>query len=439
MKSRRGVGPVVLAVMAAGLLGIVGSASAQQRFDWTQAKGTEIRFLAVRSWFTDLFKEKLPEFEKLTGIKVVLEDFPTEPYRQKIAVEMAARNRTIDLMNTGTSFEGRRFSTSGWYADLNPLIKDPTATSPEWDVGDFIESVWKAQQLGGQHVAVPLQVVTQVLFYRKDLFNAAGIKPPTTLAELEEAAKRLHRPPDVFGFVGRGRKTQSPYTWAHWLYAYGGSWLTPDGKPAVASPAGIAALTQYARLLRNYADPGVADTGPIDVQTLFAQGRAAMLLDSNAWSGIFSDPQNSKIVGKWAVVPAPPGPAGATYELWAWSISIPAFSEKKRAAWLFIQWATSKEMQRILHLRDFPMPRKSLWDDPVWKAKVDPSWHHAAMVQFQTAKVIGHPQVVAAPEVIDMVGIAINGAIAGKDPKAELEAAARKIGEILEKTEPKGR
>lgn len=432
MRSRIVAGLALVLLLAAGT-----TVGAQGSFGWRQAQGTEIRVLALRAWFTDHFKARLPEFEQMTGIKVVIEDLPEDPFRQKLAVELAAQNKGIDVFNTGTSYEGRRFATSGWYADLAPLVADRSATSPEWDAADFIESVWRAQNFGGKHVAVPLQAVTQVLFYRKDLFDAAGLTPPRTLDELEAAARRLHQPPGVYGFVSRGRKTQAPYSWAHFLYAGGGSWFAPDGKSAVASPAGVNALAQYARVLRAYGDPGAADNGPAEVQTLFLQGRAAMILDAGSWAGLFADPAKSKVVGKWAVAPAPAGSAGVTYELWAWGLAMSPFSEKKKAGWLFVQWATSREMQRPLHLRGFPMPRRSLWSDAEWRAKVEPSWYATTLAQFQTARPIGHPPAVAAPEVVDAVGTAINGALAGRDPRAELEAAARKVNEVVEKTEPK--
>jgi predicted heme/steroid binding protein len=44
---------------------------------------------------------------------------------------------------------------------------------------------------------------------------------------------------------------------------------------------------------------------------------------------------------------------------------------------------------------------------------------------------------VASPEVTDIVGIALNNALAGKDLKAEMDAAAKKMADVLEKTEPK--
>ncbi len=436
MKGKWGMLVIGALLVAAAVLTVVGPGQAAQ-FNWKQAQGTEIRLLALRAWFTDHWKANLPEFEKLTGIKVVVEDYPEDPFRQKLAVEMSAKSKSVDVFTTGTMREGRQFFTSGWYGDLTSLVNDPSATSVEWDKSDFIDAVWKAHQFGGKQVAVPVQANVQLLYYRKDLFDAAGLKPPKTLDELEAAAKRLHNPPSVYGFVARGRKTQAPYTWSHWLYANGGSWLSPDGKPGIGTPAALNAVNQYVRLLRTYGDPGITDNGPMEVQTHFLQGRAAMILDAVSWAGLFSDPQKSKVAGKWEGTLAPPGSAGVTYELWAWSLAMSPFSEKQKAAWLFMQWATSKEMQKPLHLRSFPMPRKSLWTDPEWKSKLQPGYYEAAMTQVQSARPIGHPPFVASPEITDVVGIAINNALAGKDAKAEMDAASRKMAEILEKTEPK--
>jgi len=424
------------ALFAAAILLVAATGEASQ-FNWKQAQGTEIRLLALRAWFTDHWKANLPEFEKLTGIKVVIEDYPEDPFRQKLAVEMSAKSKNVDVFTTGTMREGRQFSTSGWYADLTPLVSNPANTSAEWDQKDFIDAVWKAHQFAGKQVAVPVQSNVQLLYYRKDLFDTAGLKPPATLEELEGAAKKLHNPPSVYGFVSRGRKTQAPYSWSHWLYGYGGSWLTLDGKPGINTPAAVAATEQYVRLLRSYGDPGVTDAGPMEVQTNFLQGRAAMILDAVSWAGLFSDPSKSKVVGKWAGALAPKGPAGVTYELWAWSLAVSPFSEKQKAAWLFLQWATSKEMQKPLHFRSFPMPRRSLWTDPEWKSKVEPGYYEAAMTQVQSARPIGHPPFVASPEITDIVGIAINNALAGKDLKGEMDAAAKKMVDVLEKTEPK--
>src|SRR4030067_3252395 len=114
MKGRWGVLVIGGLLVAAAVLAFPGTGRAGQ-FNWKQAQGTEIRLLALRAWFTDHWKANLPEFEKLTGIKVVVEDYPEDPFRQKLAVEMSAKSKTVDAFTTGTMREGRRFVYSGWY------------------------------------------------------------------------------------------------------------------------------------------------------------------------------------------------------------------------------------------------------------------------------------------------------------------------------------
>ena len=72
---RRRIACVVLvALLCAGML----SATAFAAVDWKQLQGTEIRFLMNKHPFTTFIEPKLPEFEKLTGVKVVMEVFPED-------------------------------------------------------------------------------------------------------------------------------------------------------------------------------------------------------------------------------------------------------------------------------------------------------------------------------------------------------------------------
>jgi len=47
-------------------------------FSWKKFEGETIRFLALKFYYTNIIKEKLPEFEALTGMKVKLEDYPED-------------------------------------------------------------------------------------------------------------------------------------------------------------------------------------------------------------------------------------------------------------------------------------------------------------------------------------------------------------------------
>ena len=56
-------------------------------------------------------------------------------------------------------------------------------------------------QFDGMTAAVPVDGWTQMVVYRKDLFDAAGLAAPTSYAAIEAALDALHNPPSMYGFV----------------------------------------------------------------------------------------------------------------------------------------------------------------------------------------------------------------------------------------------
>ena len=54
---------------------------------------------------------------------------------------------------------------------------------------------------GSKIAAVPVDGWTQMVVYRKDLFDAAGLAAPDSYANIEAAIKKLHNPPNMYGFV----------------------------------------------------------------------------------------------------------------------------------------------------------------------------------------------------------------------------------------------
>ncbi len=51
------------------------------------------------------------------------------------------------------------------------------------------------------YAAVPVDGWTQMIVYRKDLFEENGLAPPTTYDAITKAIAVLHNPPEMFGFV----------------------------------------------------------------------------------------------------------------------------------------------------------------------------------------------------------------------------------------------
>jgi multiple sugar transport system substrate-binding protein len=140
----------------------------------------------------------------------------------------------------------------------------------------FPEQVWQIGEINGSRYTVPLDVHPLVLYYNREMFEAAGIAgPPTTREEFEAAAEALTRD-GVTGFAIGTAFQGSTLFWTL-LRQFGGNVVSDDGTEATYnSPEGVEALT-YLRELKQQYSPDISGAGDPEV-TLFTQGRAAMVI-----------------------------------------------------------------------------------------------------------------------------------------------------------------
>jgi len=99
MRARWGMILFGLALLAMAVLAVATPGQAAQ-FNWRQAQGTEIRFLALRAWFTDHWKANLPRVREVDRDQGDHRGLPEDPFRQKLAVEMSAKSKSVDVFNT---------------------------------------------------------------------------------------------------------------------------------------------------------------------------------------------------------------------------------------------------------------------------------------------------------------------------------------------------
>ena len=308
---------IVLAVLAAVALGGVVQA---QQFDWKQFEGTKIRFLMNNHPFTDFITPLVPEFEKLTGIDVTLETFPEDQFRQRRLLEASSGADTLDGYMIMPGQVGAQYLGAGWVRNIDDLIADPAMTNPDLDLQDFFGGALNTFKDGGHVFGLPLQNETSLLFYRKDLFEAAGIPhPPKTMAELLADAALLNDGRTA-GFAMRGKAANATSQIVNFLMSFGGTWLNDDGTSALNSYQSKQALAFYADLLRNYGPPGETNMSWPEVTSLFAQGQAAMIFDANVFRSIMEDPEQAIDVVRNNVgySTLPEGPAGLKPVVLVW-------------------------------------------------------------------------------------------------------------------------
>lgn len=423
------------AVVLVMLIAALAPAAALAQVDWMQFKGTEVRFLMNKHPFTSFIEPKIPEFEKLTGIKVVFEVFPEDQYRNKRTIELNAGGR-LDGYMIMPGQDDLHYWKAGWLQPLDGFIQDPKLTDAAWDPKDFFASFTKASTVDGKQIGVVINAETSLLSYRKDLFDQFKIKVPTTMKELEETAKFFHGKEvdgkKMVGITLRGKGAAATSQWVDFLYSFGGSWTNAQGKSNFASPQDIAAFKYYGDILRNYGPEGGTMLHWAESTSVFMEGKAAMIYDANVFKSLYENPKESKVAGKvgYAVIPA--GPAGSVPHVSNWSLSINKNSDPQRqkAAWLFIQWATNKQNAIGALLAGVPAGRASAWDSPEYKAgDKQPDWTAGTKKSFELGQPQWNPPVINVPEIRDITGQVIVDAIQGKD----VEASAKKAAELMDK------
>jgi ABC-type glycerol-3-phosphate transport system substrate-binding protein len=156
---------------------------------------------------------------------------------------------------------------------------------------------------------------------------------------------------DMAGVTFRGQSgVHVISTWGTFLWAFGGHWLTTDGKKLdINTPEAIAGTKYEADILNKYGPAGYANFGWQENRVNFTQGKSAMTIDATVNGAYNEDPTSSAIVGKvgYAPIPVVPGVTlkGNPYSLFVHSFYMNNYSKNKEAAFLFMSWATSAAMQ----------------------------------------------------------------------------------------------
>lgn len=396
-------------------------------------EGVTIRFLAAQHPWTDTIKKEIPKFEAETGIKVNMEAIAENQLTQKLTVELTAGAGTVDVFMQRPLQEAKLFTKNGWYADLNTFVNDPQKTPADYALNDFFKGTIEVETVDGKLVGIPLVTEQQIIYYRKDLFQEKGVMVPTTMAELEEAARTLHDPDKgIYGIVMRGQGNPAVTQFSSFLYSFGGEFIQ-EGRFAVDSPEAIAAFTFYGNLLGKYGPPGVLNMSWPQAAGIFAQGKAAMWLDANSLYLNVTDPAKSQVGDKVGFAMFPAGTKGALpYSVTSWGLSIAASSKNQDAAWEFVKWATSKEMVLKTQAAGNPSARASVWDNPEGTKAWPAEWVEVAKKAGAVGKPADRPLVINVGKARDLIGEIITAAINGEDVAAVARAKNQELNALLQ-------
>ncbi len=190
-----------------------------------------------------------------------------------------------------------------------------------------------------------------------------------------------------------------------------------------------------------FGPPGISSYTWQDSNRLFADGRAAMIVEDNVFAATFEDPKQSKVAGKvgYAVFPRPSGDWGqgkSRPAVAGFGLGMSAQSKHKEAAWLLMQFAASRLVSREIGKGGSPMARQSVWKDPqVRKAFNREDYFEASLACYGIGDPFYMPRVRAGAEVRKAIGVAISKAMEGANPKAALNESAALVQQVIDSTE----
>lgn len=438
--------PMILGKRAFAQSGL--SAIADAGIDWGQAKGSAITIGVIPAGYFQNLDALMPEFNALTGIDAKLEMTPPGEIRQKAILDLSSKTGTW-ASHAADPMYYELYAANGWVDPLDGYLSDDKRTAGAWyDYEDILETWRGATSVDGTQYGIPYDGETTLQIYRTDVYDKLGIKPAETLEEYAANAQAANDPGNrmwgcaLRGFKGAG---QNMYIYPSLLGAFGGEWFDAEGRMQVDTQPALEALEWYIHLLNNYAPDGVQNWNWPDIADAFGQGNVASYMDANTSAAVVANPEKSKVVGNIGFARWPTGPSGRRLaSIWNWSFPINgALSDKdKTATWLFIQWATSKEVQAATSYgfdgayKRLGVNRTSVLNDAAYKTMADgisESYLPTTLTTLQEdTDADWRPRLPQWPAVGEIMATAIQASLVGQsDPKAALEQAQQQINRVL--------
>ena len=308
----------------------------------------------------------IEEFTEETGIEVEVDALQYLQLRDRQLLEMSKPQGDYDVVSWVVMWKGE-YVSKGLLTPLSQFFTDPTLVDPDYDIDDIADAyLQNGGIVGGEKgylpgksgalYGIPFGAETSIMAYRKDIFEEQGIEPPATYDEFRQVLQQLNEA-GIPAATSRGATGhQVTHGWLLHFSALGGQVFDENWEPAFNGPEGVEA-SEIMREIAQTGPTGIPSFGFGEAAAAFLQGDAAIFVDSLKIAAMSRDPAQSTVDGNvgYALHPtASDGTCGA--ETGGFALGIPANSQNKEAAFLFIQYLTSKQGdQRMVELGGDPV------------------------------------------------------------------------------------
>jgi N,N'-diacetylchitobiose transport system substrate-binding protein len=235
---------------------------------------------AAREWLKTTFEDEHP------GSTLTIEQQEWEGLVEKLTTSLSSDSETPDVVEVGNT-QAPTFTSAGAFSDVSSNLAD-------WGGDDLLQGFVEGAQVDGKTYAVPYYAGSKFVFYRKDLFEAAGIAVPTTMDEFVQAAIDLKaanpEPANFSGFWFPGQDWRNAVAF---VWNAGGDLAVADGDEwtsTLSTPESVEGL-QTVQTLMEQASGAAKDGNEENPQTPFCNGEVGMLSAPGWVKGLIEDPE----------------------------------------------------------------------------------------------------------------------------------------------------
>jgi multiple sugar transport system substrate-binding protein len=355
--------------------------------------------------------------------KVTLLELPdaADDQHAQMVTNLQAKSARYDVLNIDIVWTAE-FADAGWIIPLDRR---------QFPLDQFLKPVVDTALFAGKLYGVPWNSNAGLLYYRKDILDKAGKKPPKTWAQLRQLAKTVAPRYGLEGYAGQFLPYEGlTVNFAEAVQSAGGAILTNDGtKVAVNSPQARQGLDFLVRGFREGWIPKRSLNFKEEESRQEFQDKRLLFLRN--WPYVYGllSRADSKVKGKFGVTVLPGEDGPGSSSLGGANLAVSAYSRHQKTAISFIKYLTSLQNERdVLTQGSFPPVWAQLYDDP------------ALIKRFPYLPVLKQSILAARPRPVspnyNQVSLAISNAVSGalsfrQTPDATISQMAGDLGSVI--------
>jgi multiple sugar transport system substrate-binding protein len=355
----------------------------------------------------DLYQSRNPEVR----VDVEVGGATSDQQQQYLTTVLASRDPSIDVILIDV-IRPAQYLASRWADTIDKYLP---AASRQALLRQYLPAYSQANVINGQLVALPGFADAMFLYYRTDLLEKYGFKPPTTWDEaIQQAQTILQREnnPTLNGIGYIGAPVEGTVcTFLLPIWAAGGDVTNAQGQFSLTVEQAQRALQFWVGLMdQRVSPPNMAEKPQDTIRQEMQAGRWIFgTLFAYAWNR-FQNDADSQVKGKIGVVPLPAFAGGRQASClggWQWVVS--DFSRNKAQAHRLVRFLSSPEVSKILAIEASNLPVfPALYRDPDI-LRVNP-WFGQALPVVQAAR--ARPQHPRYAEISEVIRVTTNQVLA---------------------------